>query len=189
MKTLIICGSPRRNGDSAYLTELLVQRLKGDVSVWNCCFKRVAYCTDCRLCRKNSGCVIKDDWQELFALIKASDNIVISSPIWFSQLSAPLLGTMSRIQCVYSAVRFQDTELISGSKNGGIILTGGGNGSFKPAENTAICLLHQMNCRNIFRTVLSVKTDEISAKDDNSADEEISALAVFLNGAGNIQTV
>ena len=96
---------------------------------------------------------------------------------------------MSRIQCVYSAVRFQDTELISGSKNGGIILTGGGNGSFKPAETTAVCLLHQMNCRNIFRTVLSVKTDEISAKDDNSADEEISALAGFLNGAGNIQTV
>lgn len=32
MKTLIISGSQRRNGDSAYLTELLVQRLKGDVS-------------------------------------------------------------------------------------------------------------------------------------------------------------
>ena len=65
-------------------------------------------------------------------------------------------------------------------QKGGIILVGGGDGSPQKAISTATTLLHHMGCKEIFRPVMSLKTNTLPAADDERAKAEIQALAAFL---------
>ena len=81
MKTLILNGSPRKNGDTVGLINLLGERLSGDVFVFSCYYGNVAACIDCRYCWEKNGCCINDGWQQLDAYIRECDKIIIASTI------------------------------------------------------------------------------------------------------------
>ena len=87
MKTLILNGSPRANGDTASLVEKLVNALEGDSHIVNAYRCNISPCIDCRYCWENDGCRICDDMQEVYSYIRICDNIVIASPIYFSELT------------------------------------------------------------------------------------------------------
>lgn len=58
MKTLILNGSPRANGDTMSLVNLVIPEIKGEykiVHAYNC---EISACVDCRYCWKNNGCAI-----------------------------------------------------------------------------------------------------------------------------------
>ena len=64
MKTLILNGSPRANGDTASLVEKLAYALEGDSRIVNAYRCNISPCIDCRYCWENDGCRICDDMQE-----------------------------------------------------------------------------------------------------------------------------
>ncbi|MGN0594062.1 MAG: flavodoxin family protein [Hominimerdicola sp.] len=179
MKTLIINGSPRKNGDTVSMINLFKDNFQGEVIIWDCCFRKVSHCVDCRYCRKNKGCRISDEWNELFDYIIESDNIVIASPVYFSQLTGMILSTLSRLQCIYCAEHFQNIELIPKKKKGGIILAGGGDGSCEPAERTAKILLHMMNCGEIYPAVKALNTNNVPAAEEKGVLEQLLKLQDF----------
>lgn len=49
MKTLIINGSPKKDGDTAVLINELVRNLKGEVVILTC-YDEISPCNDCRFC-------------------------------------------------------------------------------------------------------------------------------------------
>ena len=182
MKTLIFNGSPRPGGDTASLLRILEESLTGERKTVNAYRSRISPCVDCRFCKERSGCAIQDEMQEVYAYIQACDNIVIASPIYFSELTGKLLDVASRLQTYFCARFYRGETPIIKAKHGAVILTGGGDGAPEKAEETARVLLRFMNCRDIHKTVCSHNTNRLPAIQDSQAAAGARSIAAFFNG-------
>lgn len=47
----------------------------------------ISPCVDCRYCWENNGCAIEDEMQAVYRFLQECDNILIASPIYFSELT------------------------------------------------------------------------------------------------------
>lgn len=182
MKTLIINGSPRKNGDTAELIRKVKEKLPGEIVQFDCYGSNVNGCVDCRYCWEHDGCCRKDGWQELERQIQESDAILIASPVYFFELTGKLLDVLSRLQSFWCAKFYRKTELIPMEKTGGILLVGGGNGNMERAVETATLLLKDMHCVRIAPPVICTGTDRMPAGENKEMDGEIRKLAEFLEG-------
>lgn len=182
MHTLILNGSPHKNGDTAALIAALRENLRGEVTQIDCYRANISPCTDCRWCTKKPGCSIKDAMQDVYPILETCDSIVVASPVYFSLPTAPVLSVCSRIQTYFCAAFFRKSPVPIKPKRGGILLAGGGSGGAEPAEATARRLLKYMKARQIGPVAASLSTDRIPAHDDATALEAARALADFLNG-------
>ena len=173
MKTLIINGSPRKNGDTAALIEALTKHLTGDVRVISC-HDSISPCVDCRYCWKHEGCAVKDGMQEIYEYLTDCDNVVLASPVWFSSLSGPALNLASRFQTYFSARRFRNAPVERKPKKGLILLAGGNAGTEVHPLEVARMILRMAGCaKEEIASVVSMNTDEVPAKDDSVALEQI----------------
>ena len=184
MKTLTFNGSPRKDGDTGSLINKVTNAIKGDYKIVNAYTCNISACIDCRFCWKNQGCVIQDEMQDVYAYIQECDNILIASPIYFSELTGKLLDVGSRLQTYFCAGFFRKEIPIKKPKRGAVILVGGGDGRIDKAYETACTLLHHMNCYNIYDVVCSHNTNVVSAIQNQQALEGIDRIAVFFNTEG-----
>lgn len=185
MNTLILNGSPRKNGDTASLIKLLTDNLTGNFRIVNCYSAKISPCVDCRCCREKPVCVIDDEMQEIYRYVEKCGNIAIASPIYFSELTGKLLDIASRFQLYYSAKYIRHEPIEIREKRGAVILAGGGSGSVQRAFDTAKLILSQVGAKDIFPPVCSHNTDKLPACGDRAAAEKILEIADFFNN--NIQ--
>ncbi len=185
MKTLILNGSPRKNGDTESLIKKVVNSLKGDHKIVHAYACNISPCIDCRFCWKNQGCAIQDEMQEVYAYIQECDNILIASPIYFSELTGKLLDVGSRLQTYFCARFFRKEIPIKRQKRGAVILVGGGDGHMGKAYETACTLLHHINCYDIHVMVSCHNTNNIPAIEDKQALVGIDSIIQFLNDTNN----
>ena len=181
MKTLILNGSPRAHGDTAGLINQLTKSLDGEYRVVDAYRSNISPCLDCRYCWQNSGCSIKDEMQEIYSYIDDCDNIVIASPIYFSELTGKMLDFGSRLQTYFCGRVFRNEEISIAPKKGAVILVGGGDGRVEKAYETACTLMRHMNCYDIDEAVCSLNTNVVPAIQDKKAMEGIDRIAKFLN--------
>ena len=118
MKTLILNGSPRRLGDTAFLLSVFEDAMAEKCQRVDAYYLDFSPCIDCRGCWKTPGCVIQDGMSEVYRMIEESDNILIASPIYFGQLTGPLISLGSRLQAYYCAEAFQNRPLLKRIKKG-----------------------------------------------------------------------
>lgn len=135
----------------------------------------------CRYCWKNVGCCIDDGMQEIYEYIQECDNILIASPIYFSELTGALLNVGSRLQTYFCAKFLRKEKPIKKSKKGAVILVGGGDGNLNKAYDTACCLLHHMNAYDILPAVISHDTNNRPAADDKAALAGVNYIVEFFN--------
>ena len=186
MKTLILNGSPRQNGDTSSLVEKFTEKISGEYRIVEAYRCNISPCLDCRYCRKNSGCAIDDEMQELYKYIQECDNILIASPVYFSELTGKLLEVGSRLQTYFCARAFRKEEPILKPKKGAVILAGGGGGRPDTAYKTACILLRLMNCQDIYEVVCSHNTDEKPAIEDENALLGLNGISdFFAAGSGS----
>lgn len=181
MKTLVIFGSPRKNGNTKLLTDLLAENLKGGIKFVDCYSEKISPCVDCRKCREQSGCAINDGMQEIYGYLKSCDNVVIASPVYFSELSGRTLDVCSRFQTYFSEKFFRNKTPELKEKKGAVILTGGGKGKPDKAYETALTVLRLLNVKQTAPLVVSQNTDNVCAWDDKEAVEGVKKAAAFLN--------
>lgn len=182
MQTLIINGSPRPNGDTAGLIRFLQDRLTGECKVLNAYRCQISPCIDCRFCKDHPGCAVQDEMQKIYPYIQKCDNIVIGSPIYFSEVTGRVLDVCSRLQTYFCARFYRGETPIPKAKRGAVILVGGGDGAPDKAYSTACTLLHQINCRDIHPLVCSHDTDHRPAAEDKAALAGVESIAKFFNG-------
>lgn len=178
-KTLIFNGSPRKNGNMAQAINYLTECISGEykiIDTYNC---NVSPCVDCRWCREHSGCRIDDEMQDIYNYIQVCDNIIIASPIYFSELTGKLLDVGSRLQTYFSARYFRNEKPIIKPKKGAVILVGGGDGNMDKAYDTACTLLKHMNVTNVFPAVCSHNTNIELVLEDETFVNQIAELVVF----------
>lgn len=181
MKTLILNGSPRKNGDTASLLKLIKNDLAGDVKVVDAYFCNVAPCVDCRYCWKNPGCCVKDEMQEIYPYIEECDNVLIASPVYFSELTGKLLDLGSRLQTYFCAKFFRKEAPIAKPKKAAVLLVGGGKGNMDKAYDTAQILLRDINAAEILPLISYHGTDEAPPSQDPQMLASLKELCAFFN--------
>jgi len=169
MKTLIINGSPRKNGDTTALTDELMRHLDGEVKVISC-YDNISPCIDCRYCWQHEGCALRDGLQPLYAYLADCDCVVLASPVWFSSLASPALAIGSRLQTYFAAKFFRHTPAPLPPKRGVILITGAQPGTEEhPIANATTMLGLAGVKREDITVVRSMNTDRVPASEDRAA--------------------
>lgn len=181
MKTLIFNGSPRKEGDTVSLINKFIENLNGEYKIVNAYDCRIQPCIDCRYCWEYKGCCVNDEMQEVYEYIQECDNVLIASPIYFSELTGAILNVGSRLQTYFCARFFRKEKPIEKTKKGAVILVGGGDGNVNKAFDTACCLLHHMNTHNILPAVVSHNTNDRPAAEDNLTLMGVNEIIRFFN--------
>lgn len=181
MKTLILNGSPRKNGDTTNLINKLTEKLNGEHMIINAYYANISPCIDCRYCWSNDGCSINDEMTEMYDYIIECDNVVIASPIYFSQPTGKLLDVCSRLQMYFANKHFRKQSLAIKPKKGAVILVGGGDGNPVKAYETLCGILCHINVMEIYNLAGSFNTNVTPAKDDKKVIKDIKEISNFLN--------
>ena len=127
MKTVILNGSPRKQGETSVILSALCERLQGEVIQINTYSARVSPCVDCRYCWSHAACAIEDDMQNIYRQLDRADNIVLASPVYFGELTGSLLNFASRLQFFWTAEKFRKQPFLQNKiRKGAVILVGGG---------------------------------------------------------------
>ena len=105
MNILVLNGSPRPNGNTKKMVEAFrkgAESVGHAVHIIDVCKKNIGGCIACEYChtKGNGSCMQKDDMQEIYALLKTSEMLVIASPIYYHGISGQLKCVIDRF---YSA--------------------------------------------------------------------------------------
>lgn len=99
MKIVIINGSPRHNGSTAYILHMLEKGLLEkdvDVKYYDLSKQDIAICKGCCMCYKLGNCIIEDDGDKISNDIKDADGIIIGTSTMESNVSGILKVFMDR---------------------------------------------------------------------------------------------
>ncbi len=119
MHTLIILGSPRKNGNSETLAQSvasgILQIPDTTVEFIRLNDLRISPCQGCGGCNKTSICVIEDDMTALYEKVDLCDHLILVSPIYFYGLSAQCKAFVDRFQARWArkyllGIRFRNDE-------------------------------------------------------------------------------
>ncbi|MFH1114027.1 MAG: flavodoxin family protein, partial [Pseudomonadota bacterium] len=100
MKIVAVLGSPRPKGNSTALTRKILSKA-GELGAETQEFvlNKMAFkgCQGCETCKtKLDRCVLKDDLTEVLDAVKGADAVVLSSPIYFGEISGQLKSFFDR---------------------------------------------------------------------------------------------
>ncbi len=101
MRILVLNGSPRPSGSTKGMVEAFREgaaEAGHSVDVVDVCRLKIGGCLACEYCHtKGLGtCVQKDDMQEIYALLKEAEMLVIASPIYYHGISGQLKCVIDR---------------------------------------------------------------------------------------------
>lgn len=98
-KVVAIYGSHRKSGNSAHLTDVLLDAIPEDVEIkkFYLADMDIAHCKGCFVCRRNGNvCVHKDDFLPLLNAIAEADRVVISIPVFFGTACSSVTAFIHR---------------------------------------------------------------------------------------------
>ena len=120
MIVLILQGSPRANGNTAWMAEEFKKAAEAaghEVTLVNVAKKKIAGCLACEYCHNkgNGACIQKDDMQELYPLMAEAEALVLAGPIYYFTLSAQIQLPIQRMYCVNAPAKVKKMALLMSS--------------------------------------------------------------------------
>ena len=120
MNVLILQGSPRANGNTAWMAEEFKKAAESAghrVTLVNVAHKKIAGCLACEYChgKGNGVCVQKDDMQELQPLFAEAEALVLASPIYYFTMAAQIQAPIQRLYSVNKPARLKKMALLLSS--------------------------------------------------------------------------
>jgi len=135
-RVLVFFGSPNQNGTTAELLHEFLKPFEGSarVETVNAYERNIAPCIACNVCAGEERCS-QPDFDDIDALIRAADVIVVATPVYNLSLPAPLKAIVDRTQR-YFAARFSlgIPNSVEKHKTGALLVTCGS----KDCEGAAI---------------------------------------------------
>lgn len=119
--------------------------------------------------------------QSVYDYLVNCDNVIIASPMYFSEVTGQTLNFASRLQTYYAAKYKRNADKGLKSKRGAVILVGGGDGEIDKAFLTCQTILKCMDVKEIQPLVSSHNTDNVPAIKDKVVIEEIYELVTYFN--------
>lgn len=140
-KVMIICGSPRENGNTMTLAGWAAEGARGagaDVEIVNAAKLRYAVngCTACMGCQRSEEyrCVIDDEASAVLARIPGKDVLVFATPVYFMGFSAQTKLLMDRIFSLVK-IKGEDFTLAPGYDEIDYALIASGGGGIEDGLN------------------------------------------------------
>lgn len=181
MKTLIINGSPKKNGDTQALIDAFVSGLSGEYRIVSL-KDNISPCIDCRYCWSHDGCAVRDGMQEIYDYLVDCNCVVLASPVWFSSLSGPALDIGSRFQTYFARKFFRRLPSALKPKRGVILLVGAQPETAEHPIANAKTILGLANiAKDAITVVTSMNTDRIPTITDTAALKAAKAAAQALS--------
>jgi len=103
VKTLVLKASPRKDGNTATMTDRFVAGLEdaghGDIIEFHLNDLEIRPCQACNGCFKPpySGCVLDDDFRTIFPAFRDADLVVFAAPIYWWHICAQLKTFVDRM--------------------------------------------------------------------------------------------
>ena len=122
MNVMGISGTPRKKGNSEILLRYALKPFENNgwnVKIFLLSELEIKPCNACDSCRETGTCIINDDMQSIYDAFRWCNAIIISSPVYYLNVSAQLKALLDR----HYAVRFD--KPLEG-KVGGAIAVGNG---------------------------------------------------------------
>ena len=125
MNILILQGSPRANGNTAWMAEEFKKAAEAvghEVTMVNVARKKIAGCLACEYChtKGNGACIQKDDMQELYPLMAEAEVLVLAAPIYYFTLCAQIQAPIQRMYCVNAPAKVKKMALLASSYSPGV---------------------------------------------------------------------
>ena len=125
MNVLILQGSPRANGNTAWMAEEYRKAAEAaghKVTLVDVAHKKIAPCLACEYChgKGNGACVQKDDMQALYPLLAEAEALVLAAPIYYFTLSAQIQAPIQRIYCTTKPAKVTKMALLASSYSPGV---------------------------------------------------------------------
>lgn len=134
-QVLLVMGSHRTNGNTAYFIRSLSEQLsqKGvthDVIDVN--QLKISHCIDCCFCKDNfAKWVFEDDMDLIYASLRTAKVVVFATPVYFNGVTSKLKTMIDRCQmiflCDFGHQKPFVTSVDQASKKGYIVSFGGAN--------------------------------------------------------------
>ena len=120
MYVLILQGSPRVNGNTAWMAEEYRKAAEAaghKVRLVDVSHKKIAGCMACEHCHSNGNgeCVQKDDMQQLYPLLSEAEVLVLAAPIYYFTLSAQIQAPIQRIYNMQKPPKVKKMALLASS--------------------------------------------------------------------------
>lgn len=108
MKIVVLTGSPRRNGNSAYLADRFIEgaQEKGhEIYRFDCAFRQVEPCRACNRCGMDGPCIFNDDFSELRPHLIEADMVVFATPMYYFGISAQMKRVIDRFYAINGKIK------------------------------------------------------------------------------------
>ena len=98
MNVLGIVGSPRKDGNTAYLLERTLSFLPDSFQIETVFLKdyRIGPCEACHRCEEDERCVLDDDMPRLYPKLQAADVMILTSPVYMGGVTSRMRAFMER---------------------------------------------------------------------------------------------
>lgn len=105
---VILTGSPRKNGNTAIMADMLTAELKahGDEVVrFDTAFLKLNGCRDCRKCYSTGNpCVFNnDDFNPIARELETADGVIFAAPVYWYTFPAQIKNVIDRFVCLYGS--------------------------------------------------------------------------------------
>ena len=105
---VILTGSPRKNGNTAIMADMLTAELKAhgdDVVRFDTAFLKLNGCRDCRKCYSTGKpCVFdNDDFNPIAGELETADGVIFAAPVYWYTFPAQIKNVIDRFVCLYGS--------------------------------------------------------------------------------------
>jgi len=105
MKVLGISGSMRKDGNTAALVNVILERCQGEgikTEFISLAGKKIHPCLGCEKCKTEKWCVIEnDDWNAIAKKVLGCEVLIIGSPTYYFDVCGHLKNFIDRTYCLY----------------------------------------------------------------------------------------
>ena len=116
MKVLLVNGSPRKNGNTAYATKTIVEGIEKNssntIEVINVVDFKVSGCIACDGCKHNRGnCVIPDDTKNVIDKFLDADAVIFATPVYWWGMSSQLKAVVDKFYSAQAKFSTQNKKI------------------------------------------------------------------------------
>jgi multimeric flavodoxin WrbA len=183
---LAISSSPRRGGNSETLLRSFCRAFQEEGwPVRTVRLNELNYrpCQACDRCAGTGLCILQDDLQEIYPLIRSARAMVLATPVYFGSVSGQLKIFIDRFQCWWQAkYRLKQPFVRPEEKRAGFLICTGA--LHKPeycANAAAVVAVFYHNLNFQFKGSLCLQGHDARDSVKNSSSAEASAYGAGLN--------
>jgi multimeric flavodoxin WrbA len=99
-KVLLMCGSPRAEGNTAQLISECARVIEAqgvETEIVSLCEMKIESCTACMKCAELGRCSIEDGLNEIMDKLRPAKGFIVASPVYFGTARGDVMAALQRI--------------------------------------------------------------------------------------------